>query len=231
MGANITLPAVRAHHGADTTIRWETTRRALHVRGGVVDIDVDPAARLPFSVVTSRFTVAVLGTSFKVTDTRVSVTRGAVRIVASDGAVLVDKLAAGETWELPAEPSPPPRASARSHLGFARRAFAIKNWRLAESHADAALDAGPTRPEIAEARTILAECAHAMGRLDEAIRRYDGIVARFADLAVAETALIAMARLEGSRGRADAARVHFRHYLDRYPSGRFADDARRQLDR
>lgn len=42
-----------------------------------------------------------------------------------------------------------------------------------------------------------------------------------------ETALFAAARLELSRGRAEAARARFDRYLERYPSGRFADDARR----
>jgi TolA-binding protein len=128
----------------------------------------------------------------------------------------------------PAAPAAPPvKPSAARLLAQAREAFTRLDHAAAERHADAALDAGPTRAQAAEARTLLAECAHAAGRLDDALSRYEAIAARFGDLPAGETALFAAARLEARRGRTDAARALFTRYLDRYPSGRFADDARR----
>jgi TolA-binding protein len=123
--------------------------------------------------------------------------------------------------------APAARPSAARLLAQAREAFARLDHAGAERHADAALDAGPTRAQAAEARTLLAECAHATGRLDDALSRYEAIAARFGDLPAGETALFAAARLEASRGHAAAARALFARYLDRYPAGRFADDARR----
>jgi tetratricopeptide (TPR) repeat protein len=112
------------------------------------------------------------------------------------------------------------------HVDRARASYAAGDHRSAERHANAALDASPTRGQEAEARTIFADCARAAGRLDDAVTRYEAIATKFADLPAGETALFAAARLEASRGRADAARVLVARYLTRYPAGRFVEDAR-----
>jgi TolA-binding protein len=116
-------------------------------------------------------------------------------------------------------------------LEQAREAFTARDHERAERLAGAALDADPTRPQGAEARMIAAECAHARGALDEALRRYQEVAAQFADLAAGETALFSAARLEISRGHVDAAQKLFERYLQRFPSGRFVDDAKRELGR
>jgi hypothetical protein len=178
-----------------------------------------PRTELPSNVVLEA------GASARITMRGGSVVAGTSR----DGKVLVPRLEAGASWTLPEARTATARPSASSLLVQAREAFTAGDHANAERYADAALDASPSRVQTAEARTIAAECAHSTGRIDDALARYEAIAARFADLPAGETALFAAARLESSRGRADAARLVFDRYLDRYPSGRFVADARRQL--
>lgn len=240
-GARLVLPAAEVELAADTTIRWARAQHALLLDHGRIDVQADPRAATRLRVVTKKFTVEVTGTIFHVTTREVSVARGSVRVLGADGTLLVASLTAGESWSLPAERpplasgsalAPPPTTPpirAETWLARARKAFTAGDCTSAEHHADAALDAGPTRGQAAEARTTLAECAQASGRVDEAVRRYEAIASRFADLPAGATALIASARLEDARGNARAARAMFRRYLTQYPDGPFADDARRYL--
>ena len=250
--ARISLPATHVKLAAETAVRWSNGE--LGLERGAIDVEVDPAAQSRVRVVTPGFVVEVTGTAFRVTLRDVAVDRGSVRVLALDGALLAE-LGAGERWSVdepaggpsvgePAggpsvgEPAgvpnvgesvAPPVVPARVLLDRAVRAFAARNCTAAEQHADAALDAAPTRREAAEARTLLAECAQVGGRLDEAVRRYDAIATRFADLPAGQTAAIAAARIELARGKRDDARERYQRYLDRFPTGRFVDDARRQL--
>jgi TolA-binding protein len=129
----------------------------------------------------------------------------------------------------PEPTTPAARPSAAALLAQAREAFTARDYRRAERLADAALDASPRRAQAAEARTITAESAHAQGRLNDALGRYEAIASRFADLPAGETALFSAARLEANRGHGDAARTLFERYLDRFPSGRFVADTKREL--
>jgi hypothetical protein len=224
----IALPIGTFTVTADSAIQWASAEQAVTLERGSVQVEVDPKAATRLRVATPRFIVEVTGTVFTVTAQSVSVVRGSVRIVAHDGSVLVPQLAAGETWSL--EPARPQVISARVWIERAVRAFAAGDCKTAEQHADAALDAGPTRPQAAEARTLVAECRQASGRLGEAIRLYDVIASRFADLPAGETAAIAAARIELARGRTGDARKRFERYLERYPAGRYVDDARRQQE-
>jgi TolA-binding protein len=149
-----------------------------------------------------------------------------VRIVATDGAVLRAQLRAGETWNID-EPAP---RSAQVRLDRALLAFTNRDCKSAVQHARAALDDQPTRPQTAEARTILAECAQAAGRAAEAVRLYDTIAIEFRDLPAGETALVAAARIDLARGRTREARARFETYVERYPKGRLLDDAKHQLE-
>jgi TolA-binding protein len=206
---------------ASSQIRWAAVERTLVLEAGSVEVDGD-AVR----IATERFRVDVNGAA-TITTRSLSVRHGTATVIGADGSVLVPRLEAGASWTLP-EPLPAvAKPSVQRLLAQARAAFTRLDHAGAERYADAALDAGPSRAQAAEARTILAECALAAGRLDDALNRYEAIAARFGDLLAGETALFSAARLEARRGHTDAARALFERYLDRYPTGRFADDARR----
>lgn len=206
---------------ASSEIQRPAIERELLLYRGSVDVTGDGAR-----IVTSSFTAEVRGEA-NVSTRRVSVRKGTVRVIATDGRVLASQLAAPLTWDV-SEPSKNPKANAAALLEQARIAFNARDFATAERRADAALDASPTRTQAAEARMLLAECAQATGRLADALARYEAIASRFGDLPAAETALFAAARLESTRDRR-SARALFERYLERYPSGRFADDARREL--
>ncbi len=206
---------------ANSRIRWVRAERAILLEAGSVTVEGGPAR-----IATDRFRVDASG-AVAITPRTVLVRRGSAAVTAAGGRVLAAHLGVGASWSLPEPPAPAARPSAGRLLAHARAAFARGDHAGAERAADAALDAGPSRAQAAEARTLLAECAHATGRLDDALRRYEAIADRFGDLPAGETALFAAARLEARRGRAAAARALFERYLDRYPSGRFAGDARR----
>jgi hypothetical protein len=98
--------------------------------------------------------------------------------------------------------------------------------------ADAERTASSVLPRVAgadeaEARTILADIAQASGNHDLASTLYREVADKFAALSAGESALFAAARLDVRRGR--DARALLEQYLDRYPRGRFVDDARRLL--
>ncbi|MDX2089378.1 MAG: FecR domain-containing protein [Kofleriaceae bacterium] len=225
----IALPATTVMLAGETTIHWRRDAHALLLDTGSVDVELASSAGEPLRVVTEKFTVEVTGTVFQVTPRGVWVSRGSVRVLAPDGAVLAARVAAGEAWTTDAERPAPPRISGRALLARAQRAFTGRDCKAAENDADAALDAGLSRAESAEARTVLAECAQRTGRLEEAARRYEALATRFPDLGAGETALIAWARLEATRARTRHARALFERYLAQYPAGKFADDARRFL--
>lgn len=227
--ARVVLPGVTFAAARDTTFRLDPSLQAIHLDAGALEVEVDPTAAVRLRVATATFVVEVTGTVFHVSQDAVAVTRGSVRVLALDGKVLDAAVEAGERWpeEVVAPPSAPLGASVL--LERARAAFARGNCDAAEQLADAALDAAPTRAQSAEARILGAECAQTRGQLDEALRRYDAIATRYRDLAVAETAAMAAARIELARGESSAARARLERYLDRYPNGRFAADALRIL--
>jgi hypothetical protein len=111
-------------------------------------------------------------------------------------------------------------------LARARAQLAKKQLADAERTASSVLPRVSGADE-AEARTILADIAQASGNHDLASTLYREVAAKFASLPAGESALYAAARLDVRRGR--DARALLEQYLDRYPRGRFVDDARRLL--
>jgi hypothetical protein len=228
-GATIQLPAAVLVLAQATTIRWSRTDHTVFLDDGRLDAEVEVRAGTRLRVATARFIVEVTGTAFQVTAREVRVTRGTVRVIAPDSTILAAIVRAGESWTLPPEHPTTTQVTASTWLVRAQRSFKARDCKNAEHYADAALRATPTRKQAAAASGLLAECAQASGRLDEAARRYGAIATRFADLSAGETALIAAARLEAKRGHAGQARSLYERYLARYPSGQFVADARRAL--
>ena len=136
----------------------------------------------------------------------------------------------------PAAPSPlaaRPRP-AREPLA-ARDPLAAARTALAQGHADHArallspLLGGPRKSAV-EARALLAESFLVEGRYADATDSYRAVVRDFAGTVQAESALYAIAQLEGETGHAAQAAATLRQYLAQYPRGRFAKEARERLN-
>jgi hypothetical protein len=176
-------------------------------------------------VITERFEVELTG-DVTVEPGRVHVDSGTARVSDRDGKRLA-QLEAGGEWQ-PRAPKPSkPQASAVT-IAEARAQLSAKDFTAAEKTAKAVLARSPSRAEEIDALMFLADLAQAMGELDVAVARYEGVATKFADVPAAESALYAAGRIEARRGRDAAARALFERYLDRYPNGRYADDVRRQ---
>ena len=98
---NVTLALAHARvelEGVES-LTWSSNERAVTLRAGVAEVDVDPSKHLSFRVVTSRFIVEVLGTHFRVAGDSVSVARGRVRVLSPEQAPLAE-LGPGQSWSL-----------------------------------------------------------------------------------------------------------------------------------
>jgi hypothetical protein len=150
-----------------------------------------------------------------------------------------------QTEPKPTEPAPPEpsraparkptvtpahRESAAELLERARKEFATKAFDDAERTAKLALAAKPTHALAGEIHMLLAEIAQGAGKPDVAVERYTAVADTFKGTAAAESALYAAARVELKRRDTAAARALLDRYLARYPTGRYADDARRELE-
>jgi TolA-binding protein len=244
-------------------LSWSAKERAITLRGGVAEVDVDPSKRRSFRVVTPRFLVEVLGTHFRVAQDSVSVERGRVRVLSLARAPLAE-LGPGQRWSLEAtppatpvalqpapapapapaaaEPAPSsaakpdasdaPRAAAASAselLASARHRLASRDTRGARSDLQAALAAGGSRAQMAEAHMLQGDCALVEGDAGGAVRAYLDVSRRFAGLRSAETALFAAARVESNRGNRSAARELLLSYRSRYPAGQFKSEVDARL--
>ena len=121
--------------------------------------------------------------------------------------------------------------SVAQRLAMARRSLAAGHAGEAEKLVEAALGSHPGAREAAEGRTLLAECAVAQGNVARAIRLYLEVAKAFPGLPAGENALFAGARLSERNGAAAQARELFESYLQRYPSGRFRQEAERHLQK
>ncbi|MFI5308194.1 MAG: FecR domain-containing protein, partial [Polyangiales bacterium] len=250
-GATVILAHAEVELRPGTEARWDRGQRTLVLSRGSVLADVDPSAHERFTVKTPGFEVVVLGTRFEVTLEGVSVLRGRVRVLASDGRVLAQALGPGERFALGQEtaPAPTPEStlrqnkspnapqasssvhadSARPLLERARTALAERQVDRASALVEDALRLAPPPPDRAEALTLRAECALVAGKWGNAISGYLQVADSFAELRAGENALFAAARLQQTRGQRAAAARSFERYLARYPSGRFAKEATTHL--
>jgi hypothetical protein len=224
---------------APSTVVWDEATSTVWLRKGVVIASVDPGPRRPFRVATSHFSVEVLGTVFEVTPESVYVMEGKVRVLSPDGEVFADEIAAGESWFKPmiasngrsrrAKRTPSKSVDAAALLDSARAHLAAGDVDDARSNIDAALAARPGRAVTAEARTLLAEAALVAGNQRQAVRLYLEVAEQYRKLRAGENALFAAARLEARSNADGKARKLLQKYLDRYPDGRFVDEATQRL--
>jgi tetratricopeptide (TPR) repeat protein len=231
---------MRAVIAANSQIRWSPIERTLLLDRGTIDIDVDAIDQVAH-VITPSFDVEVADAALTVEASAVRVHRGSARIVDRRGKLLAQLEAEG-SWEpsssaaprksvrtTPGKSTPESAAeSAADLLARARDQFAAKQYDAAERLAERALAIADARSDQADAQIFLADVAQAAGKLELAVSRYETVATKFAELPAAESALYAGARIELRRGRLSEARILLDRYLDRYPTGRYADDARRQ---
>jgi hypothetical protein len=242
-GVEVAVAHARVRAVRRASISWNEKAATVKLDSGAIELDVDPALQRGFRVITDTFVVEVLGTRFLVDASHVEVSRGAVRVLAPDGRVLVARLQMGQTWSSPqaapaiSEPAPEPER--RTHgpqpvdvaeqLSRARRDLANGQVARAEKEASSILAGARERRQEAEARTLLAECAQSRGKIDQAIAAYAAVAERFGDLPAGETALFAAGRTLADAGRRVSAAHWLHRYLDRYPSGRFTVEAKERL--
>lgn len=226
-------------------VAWQTGPTDVYLLTGRVDVEVDPAPHKPFRVKTNAFVVDVLGTVFAVSADGVDVSRGAVRVSSPTGEVLVDRLTAGQHWSAhtqtaAAAPLTPPATDDEivmdpDPIGAAKPDVdkLIETGRVKLSGGDIAggrkvieqaLAAKPGRKYRAKAELLLAD-SYRDDDPDEAVKRYRAIADRYPERG--EEALGAAAGLESRRHRTAAARELYQLYLDRYPDGALADQARK----
>jgi ferric-dicitrate binding protein FerR (iron transport regulator) len=237
----IALGAARLDLAAATTIAWEPEQATVRLRAGAVRAVVEHRPGQRFRVATARFVVEVVGTEFVVDGDRVRVEQGVVRVLASDGQVLAASLAAGSEWTwAPTAAAPTQRlASARAEpaaaagagdwLRSARARLADQDVGRARADIDRALAASPSRAEAAEAQSLAAECALVEGDAQGAARLYLAVAERYRDLPAGANALFGAARLEADHGSGETAHRHLLRYLERYPDGPLAAEARARL--
>jgi ferric-dicitrate binding protein FerR (iron transport regulator) len=244
--ARLALGHAKVELRANTRIKWRKSDSTVELVAGSILTDVDPSADDRFRVTTDRFIVEVLGTRFEVDRKGVKVHRGAVRIRARDGKVLVASLSAPESWQI--QPliaverettvSPLPevipkrvsqKASCKALLKRARSLLANDKPEEATAMIRIALARSPTRSDRAEAKSLQAECALIQGDLLTAAADYRIVANRYKGLPAAENALFAATRIEKTRGDKAEAIALLERYLREYPNGRFRKEVVRRL--
>lgn len=249
-GGRVVLDGPVVDLAAATVAVWHEAARTVELAEGRVTVDVDPGAHKRFRVATARFVVQVVGTRFTVDLGGVHTERGRVEVVGLDGAKLAT-VSAGESWTVPppvvattsapaaatpvAPPAMPPPDESRSRpdgpdrLILARQALSRGESDKARRLVQPLLD-GPRRT-AAEANVLFAESFLVERRYGDALERYRAVTRRYAGTPQAESALYACGQLEIEQGLRDGALATLKRYLDLYPRGRFAREARERISR
>ncbi len=204
--------------------------------GGRVEVDVSPRHdRPPFIVQAGPVEVRVIGTHFVVTragpSVGVEVQRGTVEVISGDQHTLV---AAGAHW-----PSSPEHSMAAAPAALPPPASPPLTQKAAASSAVHGGAPAPREPYESssklEARALSQrELYESASRLEA--RQPDAASSIYRELGKqggkwGMNALYAEGRLASDRGRNDEAAELLHEYLDRYPHGPNAEDARRLLGR
>jgi hypothetical protein len=211
-------------------------------RGGIVCEVAPRSSNAPLIVQAGAARVRVLGTRFSVNrrgeTARVAVSHGAVEVSANGRSV---RVSAGEEWpstEVAASASsgdaPPRPVAAPAPASAPPQRIATASERRAPAPALTAVS--PTPPVTEEAKPnplpqAVFEQAAALERRDPArASQLYGTLESGSD-SWAKNALYARAQLEASRGNHGKARQLLERYLQRFPRGENAEDARAVLSR
>src|SRR5262245_15091714 len=193
-GAELSLGRASVRLGPGATVTVDPMLDGIQLAAGSVSVLVEPSPTgrpLPaldpkpaFRVVTARFVVEVMGTTFEVGDDYVAVQHGVVGVKDPAG-MLLATVRAGERWSLephpapavespsvrprqprplpPAVPEAGPRPASGAVLAEARRALAAGRVDEARRLVARALTLAGSRADRAEAETLHAECALVAG--------------------------------------------------------------------
>jgi ferric-dicitrate binding protein FerR (iron transport regulator) len=245
-----TFAHARVHLAAGSRARFHAANASLELERGRLELDVDPTPARRFQVLTQNFRVEVLGTQFSVEPSSVEVFRGRVAVYGRDGSPLVSELKAGHSYQYAPTKHVASRAvSAAPHrqvavqslqpkssevlssaawLERARAALSTQDTASARELVAHAEQANPRTVDRAEAGTLRAQAAMLDGDLNGAINLYVGVANKYGDLPAGENAAYAAAQL-ARRSRSSQEKALFERYLQRYPQGRFAKEARLHL--
>ncbi len=187
---------------------------------GGIDCEVAPRhGRPPFIVHAGDVTVRVVGTHFHVDRedgvTHVSVQHGAVEVESHGTTTLVR---AGSSWPQTAQVAPVETATVVATAAPIQKTTV--NVQPTAPVTTATIEKPIPSPRERYDRAITLEASHA----DEALAIYRELAAGNDSWAM--NALYAEARLELERGNKENARKRFAEYLQRYPAGPNANDAR-----
>ena len=235
---------------AGTSFRVLPRLRQVELVKGELDVEVTPGLPGRFRVACPGFSAEVLGTHFIVGPSSVRTLHGKVRVLSADGKE-VAMLAAGQSWQAPGPVDPPPvglvaapavstparprprpatRGPSVDHLlSEARAVLGAGNPAQARARIEQALDAEPTRRQRAIAELLAADSLLVEGKYTAALAGYRRTLALFDGFPEAETAAYAIAQLLTERGESNEAHLALSRYLDRYPQGRFKQEASRKL--
>jgi putative zinc finger protein len=217
--------------GPGAQIELRPDRRELVLRAGEIALASTAGSQGPLRVRAPGFVVVMHHASARFAPDEVHVLDGSIEVYATDNAPLA-LVGAGNSWRPDPPAAPAPGANLRvadglerAHAALARGdAAGARHWleRLARGHLG--------RAERAEVELLGAEALLVDGRAGDAVRAYRAVARRHAGSAEGEAASFAAAQLSWEHASRSEARAALLDYLDRYPAGRFAREARDRLD-
>ena len=214
----------------------DATGVVVVIERGAARFEVAPReARPAFTVVAGEVEVTVVGTRFRVErqgdDAAVSVDEGVVRVERGDVETTLERgerspaVAAAPAPAPTPTPAPAPAPAIEIEIEPEPEIDpmpALPKKKATPTRAPALVEPSPAERYAEAARLEASDVARARRIYQELATRGDGWGAN---------ALYALAVLESERGRAGAARRHLREYVERFPRGANAADARALLDR
>lgn len=233
---------LRIATGSDVELR--PAAREIALGSGALELSA-PVAVAPLHVRGPQFEMVLTRAHARFASDAVRVLDGAVEVYALDGRRLAT-VGAGAQWPaLPAAPvanvpaaapSVAPAHATTTTAGSIRLTLDRARARLADGDAPGArelirraLAGHPTTAERAQAQIFVAESYLVESDSERALAAYVVVARDFPRAPEGEAAAFAAAQLWSERGQHAEAETALRGYLDRYPDGQFAREARDRL--